>query len=186
MVFKETKLSGAFVIEPERHDDERGFFACTWRLSEFEERGFETSLAQCAVSYNKKTGTLRGMHYQTEPYGGTKLVRCTRGAVYDVIIDLRSGSPTFAQWVAEELSEANYRMLYIPRGFAHGFQTLADNTELTYQMTEFYHPEAAAGVRWDDPAFGIKWPLKVTTIVARDRDYPNFRLPQPCSKESRS
>lgn len=179
MNFTETKLRGAFFIEPVRHEDERGFFARTWCRREFEERGLDAGLAQCGISYNRKKGTLRGMHYQNPPYSETKLVRCTRGAVYDVIIDLRPGSPTFGRWVAAELTETNRRILYVPQGFAHGFQTLGNDTEVAYQVSEFYHPEAAGGVRWDDPAFRISWPLEVTVIAPRDRDYPDFRAPEP-------
>jgi len=178
MNFIETKLSGAFIIEPERREDERGFFARTFCRSEFEERGLDARLVQCNVSSNRRKGTLRGMHYQAAPHAEAKLVRCARGAVYDVIIDLRPGSHTFAQWVAVELTPSDCRMLYIPEGFAHGFQTLEDDTELTYQMSEFYHPEAASGVRWDDPAFAISWPLDVSMISAHDRNYPDFRLPE--------
>lgn len=178
MIFTETKLCGAFVVEPERHEDERGFFARTWCRREFEARGLDAGLAQCDISYNRKRGTLRGMHYQNPPHAEAKLVRCTRGAVYDVIIDLRPGSPTSGRWVAAELTETNRRMLYVPQGFAHGFQTLEDDTEVAYQVSEFYHPEAARCVRWDDPAFRISWPLEVTVIAPRDRDCPDFRAPE--------
>lgn len=183
MIFTETELRGAFLVEPERLEDERGFFARTWCRSEFEERGLDAGLAQCNISYNRKRGTLRGMHYQHPPYAETKLVRCTRGAVYDVILDLRPGSNTFGRWVAAELSERNRRMLYIPRGFAHGFQTLEDGTEVAYQVSEFYHPEVAGCVRWDDPAFRINWPLEVTVIAPRDRDAPDFSAPESGAQE---
>lgn len=176
MIFTETKLKGAFIIEPERREDERGFFARLWCRDEFEAHGLATEFVQCSVSFNKKKGTLRGMHYQASPHKEAKLVRCTRGAIYDVIIDLRSDSPTFTQWVAAELTEENHRMLYVPEGFAHGFQTLQDNTEIFYQMSEFYHPESAKGVRWNDPVFSITWPPDERTIILRDMQYPNFVL----------
>ena len=182
MIFVETNLSGAFVIEPELREDERGFFAVMWRVEEFERRGLDARLAQCGVSYNRRRGTLRGMHYQREPHAQAKLVRCTRGAVYDVIVDLRPESPTFARWIGVELTASNYRMLYVPRGFAHGYQALEDDSEIFYQMSESYRPEAEAGVRWDDPAFGINWPLAVTVIAPRDRDYPDFRPPEPARR----
>ena len=174
MLFTETQLKGAYIITPERIEDERGFFARTWDRHEFEARGLNTNLAQCNISYNARRGTLRGMHYQAAPHAETKLVRCTSGAIYDVIIDLRPGSPTLKQWQATELSAANRCMLYIPPGFAHGFQTLADQSEVFYQMAEFYAPNYARGVRWNDPAFGIVWPEAPQVIAARDQAYPDF------------
>jgi len=174
MIFIETRLKGAFIIESERLEDERGFFGRTWCQHEFEAQGLNPRLVQCNISFNKKKGTLRGMHYQVAPYEEAKLVRCTMGAIYDVIIDLRPTSPTFKQWVAVELTAENRRMLYIPEGLAHGFQTLEDDTEVFYQMSEFYHPECARGVRWDDPAFGVVWPDDVRFISDRDRQYPDF------------
>jgi len=171
MIFSETALKGAFLIEPERLEDERGFFARTFCQSEFKAHGLEANIAQCNVSYNKLKGTLRGMHYQAEPKAETKLVRCTRGAIYDVIIDLRQESPTYLQWLAAELTAENRKMLYIPKGFAHGFQTLEDDTEVFYQMSEPYAPEHARGLRWDDPAFTIKWPLKDKIISKKDMGY---------------
>lgn len=177
MIFAETRLSGAYVITPEQHVDERGFFARTWDWQEFAAQGLNAHLAQCSLSFNRLAGTLRGMHYQTAPYEEAKVVRCTMGAIYDVIIDLRPASPTFKHWLSVELTAANRLMLYIPPGFAHGFQTLCDNVEVFYQISEFYHPEAAAGVRWDDPAFGIVWPeAPQRTISAKDRAYPDFAL----------
>jgi dTDP-4-dehydrorhamnose 3,5-epimerase len=176
MIFTETKLKGAFIIEPEKQEDERGFFARTWCGKEFENHGLNSGLVQCNISFNKKKGTLRGMHYQVEPHQEAKLVRCTRGSVYDMIIDLRSDSYTFKQWMAVELTGENRRMLYIPEGFAHGFQTLEDNSEIFYQMSEFYHPECARGVRWDDPTFRIKLPLAQVIVSAKDRSYPSFEL----------
>lgn len=176
MIFTETKLKGAFIIEPEWLEDERGFFARTWCRQEFKTNGLNPNLVQCNISFNKKKGTLRGMHYQAAPYQEAKLVRCTAGAIYDVIIDLRPASLTFKQWVAIKLTAENRKMLYIPEDFAHGFQTLADNTEIFYQMSQFYHPEAARGVRWDDPAFGVEWPVTVQgrIISAKDQAYVNF------------
>jgi dTDP-4-dehydrorhamnose 3,5-epimerase len=174
VIFKETKLKGAFIIEPERIEDERGFFARTFCRNEFEAHGLNPHLVQCSVSFNKKKGTLRGMHYQTAPHEETKLVRCTRGAIYDVMLDLRPTSPTFKQWVSVELTGENRRMLYIPEGVAHGFETLLDETEVLYQMSEFFHPDCARGVRWDDQKFGIEWPSAERIISERDRAYPDF------------
>jgi dTDP-4-dehydrorhamnose 3,5-epimerase len=173
MIFRETALPGAFVIEPERIVDERGFFARSWCQREFKDRGLDDNLLQCNISYNKKKGTLRGMHYQEPPFAETKLVRCTRGALYDVIIDLRPNSKTFLKWIAEELTADNYRMLYVPKGFAHGFQTLEDDTEVFYQMSEFYAPEYSRGVRWNDPLFNIVWPDAERTISDKDQQYKN-------------
>jgi dTDP-4-dehydrorhamnose 3,5-epimerase len=174
MIFTETQLKGAYIIDPERLEDERGFFARTWGRHEYEAHGLNTSLAQCNISYNTRRGTLRGMHYQVAPHAETKLVRCTAGAIYDVIIDMRPGSSTLRQWLAVELSADNRRQLYIPEGFAHGFQTLEDHSEVFYQMTEFYAPDYARGVRWNDPAFGIVWPQAPQAIAARDQAYPDF------------
>jgi len=174
VIFIETKLRGAFMIEPERLEDERGFFARAWCQREFESHGLSPRLVQCDISFNTKKGTLRGMHYQVAPHEEAKLVRCTMGAIYDVIINLRPDLPTFKQWVAVELTANNRRMLYVPEGFAHGFQTLVDHTEVSYQMTEFYHPESARGVRWDDPAFAIEWPLADPILSEKDRTYPDF------------
>lgn len=171
MIFRETKLGGVLIIEPEIIEDERGFFACSWMQSEFEKRGLNPHLVQCNISFNKHRGTVRGMHFQNKPYQEAKLVRCTRGAMLDVAIDLRNDSPTQYQWVAAELSADNHRILYIPEGFAHGYQTLLDDTEVFYQMSEYYHPESAGGVRWSDPAFGIEWPLPVSVIAERDATY---------------
>ena len=174
MIFKETRLNGAYIIEIEPLEDERGFFARSFCQKEFEEHGLNPRVMQCNISFNKKKGTLRGMHYQIAPYQEAKLVCCTKGAIYDVIIDLRKDSPTLKQWIAVELTATNRRMLYIPEGFAHGFQTLEDNTEVFYQMSEFYHPESAKGVRWNDPAFGIVWPDDIRVISDRDRQYQDF------------
>jgi|SRR5215217_4304745 len=174
MIFTETKLQGAFVIEPERLEDERGFFARTWDREEFEAHGLNPHLAQCSISFNKWKGTLRGMHYQAAPHEEAKLVRCTRGAIYDVILDLRPSSPTYKRWVAVELKAKTHRMLYVPEGFAHGFQTLKDESEVFYQISEFYHPESGRGVRWDDPAFDIRWPEGRSVISHRDAGYPDY------------
>lgn len=160
------------MIELQPVEDSRGFFARTWCQREFEAHGLNPGLAQCNTSFNNKKGTLRGMHYQAAPYQEAKLVRCTMGAIYDVIVDLRPDSPTFKQWLAVELTAQNRLMLYIPAGVAHGFQTLQDDTEVFYQMSEFYYSELARGVRWDDPAFGIKWPLPDPILSERDKNYP--------------
>jgi len=174
MIFTETKLKGAFVIEPERQEDERGFFARTFCKEEFEAHGLNIDWVQCNISFNKKKGTLRGMHYQTTPYEEVKLVRCTMGAIYDVIIDLRPDSHTFKQWASVELSSENRRMLYVPEQFAHGFQTLANNTEVFYLMSEFYHPGSSKGIRWNDPAFLVKWPIISPIMSSADSSYPNY------------
>lgn len=174
MIFTETPLKGAYVIELEQIEDERGFFARSWCSGEFEKHGLNPNLAQCNVSFNKKKGTLRGMHYQAPPHEEAKLVRCTRGSLYDVIIDLRPDSPTFKKWFSVDLTAENRKQLYIPEGFAHGFVTLEDATEIFYQMTEFYHPNSAQGIRWNDPAFRVKWPLSDWIISERDRGYADF------------
>jgi dTDP-4-dehydrorhamnose 3,5-epimerase len=176
MIFRETKLPGSFIIEVQRLEDDRGFFGRSFCRHEFAGRGLNPEVAQCNISFNRDSGTLRGMHYQASPHAETKVVRCTRGSIYDVIVDLRRESPTFRQWIAPELTENNGWMLYIPEGFAHGFQTLVDNTEIFYQMSEFYHPESARGVRWNDPAFGIQWPAGDRFILSdRDRNWPDYR-----------
>jgi dTDP-4-dehydrorhamnose 3,5-epimerase len=174
MTFYETKLSGVFEIHLQPQPDERGFFARTWCQKEFESHGLNSQLVQCSVSFNTRKGTLRGMHHQAAPYPEAKLVRCTQGAIYDVVVDLRPQSPTFKDWIAVVLTAENRNMVYVPEGCAHGFLTLKDQSEIFYQMSEFYHPESARGVRWDDPAFRIDWPEKVEMISERDRTYPNF------------
>lgn len=175
MKFIQTSLVGAYIIEIDPVSDERGFFARTWCEREFALRGLNNALKQCNVSFNPKQGTLRGMHFQTPPHQEAKLIRCTQGAIYDVIIDLRRDSPSFKHWTAIELSAANRRELYIPEGFAHGFQTLLENTEVFYQMSDFYAADAAAGVRWNDPAFGIEWPSVAERIISnRDNQFPDF------------
>lgn len=174
MLFQPTSLAGAYVIDLHKLEDERGFFARSWCVQEFAEHGLETRLVQCNVSLSKVQGTVRGMHYQAEPFAETKLVRCTRGAIYDVIVDLRPASPTFLHWFGVTLSAENRTMLYVPQGFAHGFQTLADQTEVFYQMSEFYAPEAARGLRWDDPKVQVQWPLPITVMALKDQSYPDF------------
>jgi dTDP-4-dehydrorhamnose 3,5-epimerase len=176
MIFTETRIKGAFLIEPERRQDERGFFARTWCQHEFAVAGLQTEWVQCNISFNGQRGTLRGMHYQAAPYEEVKLVRCTMGVIYDVIIDLRADSLTFRQWLAMELTADNRLMLFIPQGFAHGFQTLTDETEVFYQMSQFYTPDYARGVRWNDPAFKISWPADKRIISERDRSFPDFLL----------
>ncbi len=171
MIFTETPLPGAYVVEIERIEDNRGFFARSWCAKEFQTHGLNPRLAQCNVSFNKKKGTLRGMHYQIAPHQEAKLVRCPRGAIYDVIVDLRPGSQAFKQWFGVELTAENGKMLYVPEGLAHGFQTLQDNTEVFYQMSKFYQPGSARGVRFDDPAFCIEWPLKSVVISDTDKGY---------------
>jgi len=174
MIFTETKLKGAFIIELERSIDERGFFARSWCQREFEEHGLNPRLVQCNISYNILKGTLRGMHYQVSPCEEAKLVRCTMGAIFDVIVDLRPGSPTFKHYFADIITAENRKIFYIPEGFAHGFLTLQNDTEVQYQMSVFYSPEHARGVRWDDPAFGIQWPGVVQVVSVRDSSYPDF------------
>jgi dTDP-4-dehydrorhamnose 3,5-epimerase len=164
-----------YIIEAERIDDARGFFARTWARDEFVAQGFSPDLAQCNVSYNHHRGTVRGMHWQAPPHAEIKLVRCTQGALYDVAIDIRADSPTYLQWVGVELSAENRRAFYIPEGYAHGFQTLADATEVFYMITAYYAPQAARGLRWNDPAIGITWPLDVTVISERDAQYPDWQ-----------
>jgi dTDP-4-dehydrorhamnose 3,5-epimerase len=175
VIFHETQLGGVFEIHIEPKCDERGFFARTWCRHEFESKGLNSQLAQCSVSFNTRKGTLRGIHYQAAPYPETKLVRCTQGAIYDVIVDLRPESSTYKQWIGAMLTAENRRMLYVPEGCGHGFLTLEDETEVFYQMSEFYHPDLARGVRWNDPAFGIAWPAEVEQISERDRTYPNLK-----------
>jgi dTDP-4-dehydrorhamnose 3,5-epimerase len=175
MIFTETELSGAYLVDVEKRADERGFFARAWCRDEFDEHGLSPEIAQCSLSYNHRAGTLRGMHFQADPHAEIKLVRCTRGAIYDVIIDLRRSSPTFTCWIGVELTEQNRRMLYVPEGFAHGFQTLLDDTEIFYQISQPHYPDAGRGVRWDDPAFDIEWPLAPRRIISmKDQTWPDF------------
>ncbi|HUI06221.1 MAG TPA: dTDP-4-dehydrorhamnose 3,5-epimerase [Verrucomicrobiae bacterium] len=174
MTFTETKLKGAFLIDLKRLQDQRGFFARAWCQKDFEKQGLNPRLAQVNLSFNNKKGTLRGMHFQRAPHQECKLVRCTRGALYDVIIDLRRDSPTYKHWIGVELRADNYRMLFVPEDFAHGYQTIEDNTEVIYQVSRFYAPQSEGGVRYNDPAFGIKWPLAVTMISDKDRAWPDY------------
>ena len=174
MTFVETKIAGVFEIRPEFVHDERGFFGRSWCQKEFASHGLNPRLVQCNISGNLRKGTLRGMHYQVAPFAETKLVRCTRGSIFDVALDLRPDSRTYKDWTAAVLTAGNHHMLSIPEGCAHGFLTLEDDCEVFYQMSEFYHPETARGVRWDDPAFGIAWPGKAEVISARDASYPDF------------
>lgn len=176
MLFQPTKLDGAYLIAMQKLEDERGFFARSWCVSEFDEQGLDSNLVQCNVSFNTEQGTLRGMHYQAPPFAETKLVRCTSGAIYDVIIDLRPASPTFLQWTGVTLSAENRLMLYIPKGFAHGFQTLANGSEVFYQMSDFYAPAYARGLRWNDPMFNIQWPLAISMISAKDQQYADYQV----------
>ncbi len=174
LFFHATAVEGAFVIEPSRVEDERGFLARTFCRDAFAERGLETVFVQCTVSHSLSKGTLRGMHFQASPHEEVKLVRCTRGAVHDVVLDLRPGSPTFKSWIAVVLSEENRHLIYVPKGCAHGFQALTPQAEVFYQMSTPFEPSAACGVRWDDPAFGIQWPEGDRVISPRDREYPDF------------
>jgi dTDP-4-dehydrorhamnose 3,5-epimerase len=172
--FIPTSLEGAFVVEMNPLTDERGFFARYWCRKEFEEAGLDVNIEQSSVSFNSKRGTLRGMHYQMAPHEEVKLVRCTRGSIWDVILDLRPDSRTFRQWFGAELTRDNLKLMYVPAGFAHGFQTLMDDTDVLYQISEPYHPELARGVRWNDPAFQIAWPVVNPIVSARDREFLDY------------
>jgi len=177
MIFTESELKGVYVIEPERFEDERGFFASSFSQREFEARGLASRFVENNVSYNLRRGTLRGLHYQAAPHGQAKLVRCTRGSIFDVAVDLRPNSPTFRQWVSVLLTQENRLMFYLPGDMAHGFQTLEEDTEVFYQVSDFFLPEAYMGLRWDDPAFGINWPLsEERVILQRDESYSYFKL----------
>lgn len=176
MILRSTIIGGVLEVEVERQADERGFLGRSWCLEEFRGHGLNPEVAQCSLSFSFRRGTLRGLHYQIAPHAEAKLVRCTRGALYDVALDLRPDSETFGRWTASELTAENRRALYIPEGCAHGFLTLEDNTEVFYQMSEFHHPESARGVRWNDPAFRIVWPIEVAVISERDGSYPDFVL----------
>lgn len=176
MIFTETPLKGAYVLDLEIRTDERGGFARTFCAQEFEAHGLKATVAQCNLSYNHKAGTLRGMHYQIPPAAETKLVRCTQGGIYDVIIDMRPDSPTYLQHFGVELTAENRRAIYIPELFAHGYQALTDGTEVVYQVGEFYTPGYERGLRYDDPAFGIVWPLPVTVISEKDAAWALFEL----------
>lgn len=172
MIFKEVNVARAFVLEVEKVEDERGFFARSWCQKEFQLHSLVPHLVQANIAFNKQKGTLRGMHYQTPPYGESKVVRCTRGVIFDVVIDLRPESPTFKQWTGVELTADNHRMLYVPENCAHGYITLEDSTEVTYLVSQFYRPEVEQGVRYDDPAFGVTWPIDVRLISQKDRSWP--------------
>ena len=183
MLFTETPLPGAVLVDLERREDERGFFARTFCAREFEAAGFKAAVAQCNISFNHRCGTLRGLHYQRPPSAETKLVRCTRGAVYDVIIDLRPGSATFCRWYGVELSADGRTALYVPEMFAHGYQALTDGAEVSYQVGEFYAPGVEQGIRYDDPFFAIRWPLPVSVISDKDRSWPRF---EPTTMDARA
>jgi dTDP-4-dehydrorhamnose 3,5-epimerase len=172
MIFAATALQGAYLVDLERVEDERGFFARWYCEDEFAARGIGERMRQCSLSHNLRAGTLRGMHYQAEPHGEAKLVRCTSGAIFDAIIDIRPGSPTRLGWFALELTAANRRSLYVPTGFAHGFVTLTDDAEVSYMISTPYAPGAGRGIRWNDPAVGIEWPVTPTVVSARDAAYP--------------
>jgi dTDP-4-dehydrorhamnose 3,5-epimerase len=174
VIFKAAPLAGAFIVEMEKLEDERGFFARSWCRDEFRTHGLNPQLAQCSVSFNEKKGTLRGMHYQARPHEEAKLIRCTRGSIHDVIIDIRPASVTFRRHLAIVMNPSDGRMLYVPEGFAHGFLTLEDDTEIFYQMSVAYHPESSRGFRWNDPVFGIEWLADVLVISDRDRDCRDF------------
>jgi dTDP-4-dehydrorhamnose 3,5-epimerase len=175
MIFTETKLKGAYLIDIDKMEDDRGFFARTFCRREFEGRGLGFQFVQCNMSFNKRKGTLRGMHYQIPPRQETKLVSCIRGAIYDVILDLRPNSPTYCEWLSAVLTEENGKIMYIPEGFAHGFQTLGVDTAVFYQMSEFYHPDYSTGLRWDDPGIAIEWPYEENRIISlRDQTLPFF------------
>ena len=176
MIFTETELPGAFVVDLERREDERGYFARAWCSDEFAARGLAADTVQCNISYNERRATLRGMHFQTAPHAEAKLIRCTRGAIYDVIVDLRRDSATHARWLGVELTAENARALYVPEGFAHGYLTLVDATETYYHVSERYTPGAEGGVRWNDPAFAIEWPYPEPSVIsAKDAAWPDYR-----------
>lgn len=175
MIFKETKITNAFAINLEKIKDKRGFFSPTWDYEIFKQKGLNSKLVQCNLSFNKKKGTIRGLHYQTKPYEEAKLVRCTKGKIFDVVVDLRPKSKTFLNWCGSVLSSQNYKMNYVPEGCAHGFQTLEDNSEVFYQMSQVYMPKFAHGIRWDDKTVKIKWPLKCTVISDKDSSWESIR-----------
>jgi dTDP-4-dehydrorhamnose 3,5-epimerase len=174
MNFIKTEFKGVFIIQLEKKEDERGFFARVWDIKKFVEKNLNSKLVQSNISFTKKKGTIRGLHYQIHPYEETKIILCTKGSIFDVIIDLRSDSATYKKWVFHNLSSEDYKMLFIPEGFAHGFQTLEDNTEIFYHVSQFYTPSAERGIRWDDPLFNIAWPIKKKVISQKDNSYEDF------------
>lgn len=174
MIFEELKLKGAYLIKIKKIEDGRGFFGRAWCKNEFDEYGLNSEIKQINTSFTKEKGTIRGMHYQVDPYQETKFIRCTRGRIYDVIIDLRPGSPTFMEWVGNELSADNYNMIYVPENFAHGMLSLEDNSEIYYPVTEFYTPGAERGIRWDDLSFNIQWPVPVKVVSEKDNAHTDF------------
>ena len=176
MIFTPTALGGATIVDLERREDERGFFARIYCEREFAEHGLRARMVQSNMSHTRRAGTLRGMHYQIPPHSEDKLVRCVRGAIWDAIVDLRPDSPTFRKWIGVELSADNGRMLLVPKGFAHGFVTLTEDCAVTYQVSEFYTPAAERGLRWNDPAIGIRWPVEVVDLSDKDRDWPDLKL----------
>ncbi len=186
MIFKETALRGAYIIDLEKIRDERGFFARAWCRREFEAAGLTARIVQTNVSYSAKRGTLRGMHYQAPPHAEAKLIRCTRGAIYDVIVDLRADSPTYRQWIGVELAADDHRMLFVPENFAHGFLTLSDDVEVTYQVSEFYTPGAERGIRWNDPAIGIEWPMEPTVMSRKDMSWPDYAAETATARHAKS
>ena len=176
MIFTETKLKGAYIIDIKKVEDERGFFGRSFCKQTWEQHGLKADILQANISRNKYKGTLRGLHMQEAPYEETKLVRCTRGAVYDVIVDMRKDSETYLQWIGAELTADNYRMLYVPQGFAHSYITLEDDSEVTYNVTQVYTPSAERGFRWDDPAFGIQWPIEPVIVSPKDQAFPLMEI----------
>jgi dTDP-4-dehydrorhamnose 3,5-epimerase len=175
MIFRKTNLKGVFIIELEKHKDDRGYFARTWCENEFKANGLNSKLAQANTALSVQKGTLRGMHYQIAPYEETKIIRCIRGSVFDVVIDIRPDSITYCQWLGIELSSENHTMLYVPEGFAHGYKTLRNNSEVFYLVSQFYTPDAERGIRWDDPAFSIKWPETSDLIISeKDKNWPDY------------
>jgi dTDP-4-dehydrorhamnose 3,5-epimerase len=176
MIFTELALKGAFLVEVKKIEDDRGFFGRAWCANEFREHGLNPSFVKLNTSFSYRKGTIRGLHYQADPYQEVKFIRCTRGRIWDVIIDLRPGSPTFMKWLGNELSADNYRMVYVPENFAHGFVTLEDNSEVYYPVSQFYTPGAERGLRWNDPAFDIQWPVEITVVSDKDRSHPDFSV----------
>lgn len=174
MKFNKTHIKDVYIIDLDKHIDERGYFARAWCKNEFDEMGLKSNVVQCNLSFNHKKGTLRGMHYQIHPFEEVKMVRCIQGKILDVVIDLRKDSETYKQWIGVELSDENHRMLYVPEGFAHGYQTLEDYSMVYYQVTEFYQPGSEKGIRWNDPAFKIEWPLEITSMSDKDQNHSDY------------